>query len=154
MGHHGAQVSLILGPNLAPVLRLGVIGAQLDDHHVGAEFSRLFEGTQFPVGPVTVFQHRGAVHPIIADRIPFAQQIGQYLGITVVGPVPNRGPIGNAIAHTGNSSHRIRPAGQGADHKENAKNGVFHGKNRAEIKTRLSRACKLFGGLMKHSHGV
>ena len=135
-------------------MRLGVIGAQLQDHHVRAEVRSLLEGSQLPVRSVAVLEQRGAVHAVIADGVAFAEQIAQHLGITVIGPVANGRTIGNAVAHTGNARHGIRPAGEHGDGEENAKNDVFHGKKRALIKPRLPRACKLFGAVIKHSHAV
>ena len=104
MGDEGAEVGLVFGAGLIPVLGLGVVGAEFDNDDVGAEGSGVFEGLEFPVRAIAFFEESGADHSVVAHGVFFAKHTAEHGGIAVLDAVFHAGTEGNAIANAGDSS--------------------------------------------------
>ena len=97
---NGAAVGIKLVAEF-PVLGFGIVGAQLDDHHVGQEGLGLCPCILLPKGEVAFLQHGAAAHPEVADDPMVAQHPGQLCGVGIARPVGDAGAEGDAVADAG-----------------------------------------------------
>ena len=88
-----------------PVLRLGVVGAEHDDHGIRLRLQRVLVGRFIPVGEITFPQQGTAAYPEI-HHLPLLSE--QLLKLGRIGFPPFRtGPLRDAVADTGDLERAI-----------------------------------------------
>jgi len=111
-----------------PVVRLGVVGAQLDDDDVRIARPRALVGAFADVGLVALAQQGRAADAEILDlpgRVELLQHPLQLGGIAVAQPVRDARSIGDAVADTGDESG-VRGRRSGQEDQRDEQGCAFH----------------------------
>ena len=95
--HQVRNILLLFGP----VLRLGVVGAQHDDHDVRIAGAAFPVAALFPIGKVAGLEQRRAARAAIVHLVAFAQQLLQLRRIAVQNRRRRADPLGDTVPHTG-----------------------------------------------------
>ena len=104
MIHQGGQVDRVLHL-VFPILRLGIVGSQLDDHDMGLELGGRLESAGSPIGMIALLEEGGPADAKVSAFVPGPQQAAKHLWIVVLPAIGHTGSIGDAVSHTGNANH-------------------------------------------------
>ena len=84
-----------------PVFRFGIIGAQLDDHHIRIEVLCLLELGTLDVGCVSTVEQRVATVAEVFHLEVVTEEFLQLSWVTVFGGVFDAGSLGDAVSNAG-----------------------------------------------------
>ena len=109
--NHGAQVGLEV-VLVRPVLRLGVVGAQHDCHHVGRKVQRVLVALFRHVGQVALHHQRVSRQSEVANLVAVAKHALQHGRVALGLRVDQGVALGDAVAHAGNPYLALRGGAQ------------------------------------------